>query len=242
MAPAKKPEVWEKTKGKTRNLTEKQVKAGSRVIGGGRTERLKKGEGQAAVSTQLDINQTKWTTAKERGGKGRGGLLTDASGKALTGTVTLPSGAKASYVRGKRVTTAAGAARTSRASGPSGPSGPPRPPRPTGGRNVQPGGYAPGASGGTTLPPRSPRPGFGPKGKPLGPKTTLAKPETGRYGRLGFDPSKSPKENRILQEIEGQKARIRRLGQQRANAAARAAEEQRLRRMEQQLRDLRAQK
>jgi len=128
MAP--KSEKW-KAPGKTRNLTEQQVKAGSRVVGGGRTERLKKGEGQAAVSTKLDINQTKWMTAKERGGKGRGGLLTDASGKALTGTVTLPSGARAAYVRGKRVTTAAGASRINaaaarRTGGPTG--SPPSPP------------------------------------------------------------------------------------------------------------------
>ena len=101
---AAKKEAWAKTPGKTRNLTEQQVKQGQRAVGGGRTERLKKGEGAAAMA-KVDIGQTKWTTAKERGGAGRGGLLTDASGKAVTGTVTLPSGKTASYVRGKRVTT-----------------------------------------------------------------------------------------------------------------------------------------
>lgn len=99
-----KSEVWAKA-GKTRNLTEKQVKQGQRAIGGGRSERLKKGEGAAAMNA-VKISDTKWMSKGERGGKGRGGLLVDASGKAVTGTVTLASGAKASYVRGKRVTTA----------------------------------------------------------------------------------------------------------------------------------------
>lgn len=109
-----KSEVWSKA-GKTRNLSEKQVKQGQRAVGGGRTERLKKGEGAAAMK-EVNIGETKWMSKGERGGKGRGGLLVDASGKAITGTVTLPSGAKASYVRGKRVTTAPKAAAPSRMS------------------------------------------------------------------------------------------------------------------------------
>jgi len=113
---AKTGEAWKKTPGKTRNLSEKQVKQGQRAVGGGQTERLKKGEGAAAMKS-VDIGQTKWMTKSDRGGAGRGGLLVDSSGKAVTGTVKLPSGAMASYVRGKRVTTMPKAATASKSSG-----------------------------------------------------------------------------------------------------------------------------
>lgn len=90
-------------KGKTTNLSKPEVAKGRRVVGGGRkTERVTTAERKAARKA-VDISGTQWQTAKQRGGKGVGGLLTDASGKAVTGTVTLPSGKKAVYVRGKRV-------------------------------------------------------------------------------------------------------------------------------------------
>lgn len=116
---AAKSEKWKGAK--TRNLTAKQQEKAKRIVGGGRTEKVTKAERKAA-GTEVKIGDTKWMTAKERkaaGQKGRGGLLTDASGKAITGTVTLASGKKAQYVRGKRIgvvakkpTTGSGPSRT----------------------------------------------------------------------------------------------------------------------------------
>ena len=108
---AAKSEKWKGVK--TRNLSAKQQEQAKRIVGGGRTEKVKADELKAARGTTLDINQTKWMTAKDRGGAGRGGLLTDASGKALTGTVKLPSGKTATYVRGKRLGVAGGQAPSS---------------------------------------------------------------------------------------------------------------------------------
>ena len=166
---AAKKEAWAKTPGKTRNLTEQQVKQGQRAVGGGRTERLKKGEGAAAMA-KVDIGQTKWTTAKERGGAGRGGLLTDASGKAVTGTVTLPSGKTASYVRGKRVTTmpsGGGGGTRGRGTGGGGVTTP-RPPKPPANRGSmeQPG----GSSGSAKYSPPARRVSPGTRGEGTKPK------------------------------------------------------------------------
>lgn len=101
---AAKSEKWKGSR--TRNLSAKQQEKAKRIVGTKngktRTEDVTAAERKAAKSS-VDIGQTKWTTAAERGGKGRGGLLTDTSGKAVTGTVTLPSGKKATYVRGKRI-------------------------------------------------------------------------------------------------------------------------------------------
>lgn len=90
-------------KGKTTNLSKKEVQSGRRIVGGSRRTEKVTGAERKSSRKAVDISGTKWQTAKERGGKGVGGLLTDASGKAITGTVTLPSGKKAVYVRGKRV-------------------------------------------------------------------------------------------------------------------------------------------
>lgn len=150
---AKKGEVW--AAGATRNLTAKQVKQGQRVVGGGRSEAVKKSEAKAAKQT-VDIGTTKWQTKSERGGKGRGGLLTDQSGKAVTGTVKLPSGATATYVRGKRVmsggTAARGGGGAPRGGGGNAPAAPKSPPKPRTGMEM-PG----GSSGRLSGPPISSR-------------------------------------------------------------------------------------
>ena len=104
MAEKPKSEKWKGAK--TRNLSAKQQEKAKRIVGGGRSEKVKAEELKTARANTIDIGTTKWTTAAERktaGQKGRGGLLTDASGKALTGTVKLPSGKTATYVRGKRI-------------------------------------------------------------------------------------------------------------------------------------------
>lgn len=137
--PAKKVSNW---KGKDTNLTAAQRKAAVRVVGtkGGktRTEAVKKAE-RAASRKAVDISTTKWNTAKDRGGKGRGGLLTGADGKPVTGTVKLPNGRTASYVRGKRISVMASkpkpeprraAKPSSGGNGGSGPSSPPKPDKP----------------------------------------------------------------------------------------------------------------
>lgn len=102
-SPAKKASNWV---GKDMNLTAAQRKAAVRVVGtkGGktRTESVKAKE-RAASRKAVDISTTKWNTVKDRGGKGRGGLLTGADGKPVTGTVKLANGKTASYVRGKRI-------------------------------------------------------------------------------------------------------------------------------------------
>jgi hypothetical protein len=95
-----KTEKWERAR--TKDLSASQLKRAQRVVGGGRMEKVTAKERKAA-GKGVDIGTTKWMTAAERGGKGRGGLLVDASGKAVTGTVKLPSGQSAMYVRGKRV-------------------------------------------------------------------------------------------------------------------------------------------
>lgn len=100
MAEKPKSEKWKGAR--TRNLTAAQQKQAKRIVGGGRSEKVTAAERKASQA-KVDIGQTKWVTAKDRGGAGRGGLLTDTSGKAVTGTVTLPSGKTATYVRGKRI-------------------------------------------------------------------------------------------------------------------------------------------
>lgn len=106
-----KSEKWKRAQ--TKNLSESQMKQAKRVVGGGRMEKVTAAERKAAKDF-VNIGTTKWMTSAERGGKGRGGLLVDASGKAVTGTVKLPSGQSATYVRGKRVGVARGGASTSR--------------------------------------------------------------------------------------------------------------------------------
>lgn len=104
-----KKEAWKGAK--TRNLTAKQQAKAKRVVGGGRMEKITKSERTAASKAGPGIGETKWMTAKERkeaGQKGRGGLLVGADGKPVTGTITLASGKKAQYVRGKRIGVAAG--------------------------------------------------------------------------------------------------------------------------------------
>lgn len=103
----KKTEKWKSAR--TKNLSESQAKQAKRVVGGGRMEKVTAAERKAAKDF-VNIGSTKWMTAKERGGKGRGGLLVDSSGKAVTGTVKLPSGQSAMYVRGKRIGVARGTA------------------------------------------------------------------------------------------------------------------------------------
>jgi len=95
-----KSEKWKSAQ--TKNLSESQMKQAKRVVGRGRMEKVTAAERKAATDF-VNIGTTKWMTSAERGGKGRGGLLVDASGKAVTGTVKLPSGQSATYVRGKRV-------------------------------------------------------------------------------------------------------------------------------------------
>ena len=95
-----KTEKWERAR--TKDLSASQMKKAQRVVGGGRMEKVTAKERKAA-GKDVPIGTTKWMTSAERGGKGRGGLLVDASGKAVTGTVKLPSGQSATYVRGKRI-------------------------------------------------------------------------------------------------------------------------------------------
>lgn len=78
------------------------MRQAKRIVGKKRTEKVTGLELRGAAKP-VDIGTTKWMSAAERGGKGRGGLLVDRSGKAVTGTVTLPSGQSAMYVRGKRI-------------------------------------------------------------------------------------------------------------------------------------------
>lgn len=89
-------------KGKTRNLTEKQVAAGRRV---GKAGKAKVGAKTAKrAMSEVKIQNTTWKKASERTGpRAKGGILLNKDGKPVTGTVTLASGAKATYVRGKRV-------------------------------------------------------------------------------------------------------------------------------------------
>jgi hypothetical protein len=100
MADQPKTEKWKRAR--TKDLSASQMKRAQRVVGGGRMEKVTAKERKAA-GKGVDIGTTKWLEAKDRGGKGRGGLLVDASGKAVTGTVKLPSGQSAMYVRGKRI-------------------------------------------------------------------------------------------------------------------------------------------
>lgn len=90
-------------RGKDRNLTTEQAARARRLTGGGRSQAITDEERTAAASNQVDVGTTKWMTAKERGGKGRGGLAVGADGKAITGTVKMPDGSSVQYVRGKRI-------------------------------------------------------------------------------------------------------------------------------------------
>jgi hypothetical protein len=104
-------EVWKSAK--TRNLSAQQMRQAKRIVGKKRTEKVT-GLELFGAAKPVDIGTTKWLEAKDRGGKGRGGLLVNQSGQAVTGTVKLPSGQSAMYVRGKRIGVARGAASTSR--------------------------------------------------------------------------------------------------------------------------------
>jgi len=87
---------------KTRDLTRKQVAQGRRVGKAGRSSIGKK-EAKAAMKS-IDIRDTTWKKASERTGpRAKGGIVVGKDGKPITGTVTLASGKKATYVRGKRV-------------------------------------------------------------------------------------------------------------------------------------------
>jgi len=89
-------------KGKTRNLTQKQVARGRRVGKAGKRTVGKK-EAKQAMKT-IDIRDTTWKKASERtGSRAKGGIVVGKDGKPITGTVTLASGKTATYVRGKRV-------------------------------------------------------------------------------------------------------------------------------------------
>lgn len=91
-----------KYKGKTTNLTKKQVAAGRRVGKAGQS-RVGKKTAQRAMK-EVKIQDTTWKKASERTGpRAKGGILVNKDGKPVTGTVTLASGKKATYVRGKRV-------------------------------------------------------------------------------------------------------------------------------------------
>lgn len=85
-------------------LTKKEVAKGRRVGKAGRASITKK-ERKAAYKNK-DIGDTKWVKASERTGpRAKGGIVVDkTTGKPITGTVKLPSGKTATYVRGKRVT------------------------------------------------------------------------------------------------------------------------------------------
>lgn len=96
-----------KYKGKTTNLTKKQVTAGKRVGSAGKPG-IKKAEAKKATSTKINISDTSWKSASERTGpRAKGGIVVGKDGKPITGTVTLASGKTATYVRGKRVQAAA---------------------------------------------------------------------------------------------------------------------------------------
>lgn len=89
-------------KGKTTNLTKKQV-AGARRVGKAGKSGVGKKEAARAMKS-VSISDTTWRKASERTGpRAKGGLLVGKDGKPVTGTVTLASGKKATYVRGKRV-------------------------------------------------------------------------------------------------------------------------------------------
>lgn len=100
VVPKSKPGNW---KGKTKNLTMKQVKGGVRGLGGKKPRKVTSAQAKTAMSNTVDIGTTTWKTKEARGGKGKGGVLVGADGKRVTGTVTLPGGNKATYVDGKRV-------------------------------------------------------------------------------------------------------------------------------------------
>lgn len=91
-----------KYKGKTRDLTKKQVAAGRRVGKAGKASIGKKEVKRAMKS--IDIRDTTWKKAETRTGpRAKGGIVVGKDGKPITGTVTLASGKTATYVRGKRV-------------------------------------------------------------------------------------------------------------------------------------------
>ena len=91
-----------KYKGKTTDLSKKQV-AGARRVGSAGRSGVGKKEAKAAMKS-VSISDTTWKKASERTGpRAKGGILVGKDGKAITGTVTLASGKKATYVRGKRV-------------------------------------------------------------------------------------------------------------------------------------------
>lgn len=106
MADKPKTEKWKAAR--TKNLSAGQMQQAVRIVGQRkagapvRTERVTAKERKASQDF-VNIGTTKWLTASERGGKGRGGLLVDQSGNPVTGTVKLPSGQSATYVRGKRI-------------------------------------------------------------------------------------------------------------------------------------------
>lgn len=97
----KKSKNW--SQAKTKDLTDKQLGQARRLVGPKRSEAVTAKELRAAKSDFVNISSTRWLSAEERGGKGRGGLLVDSSGAPVTGTVTLPSGKAVRYVRGKRI-------------------------------------------------------------------------------------------------------------------------------------------
>lgn len=244
---AGKSEVWAKSGAKTRNLTAAEQKKAVRIIGGKRTEKVTATERKSAKAT-VDISGTKWMKADERAGKGRGGLLTDMSGKAITGTVRLPSGAMATYVRGKRIGVTGG--------------------RNGGGGNGN-GGGGPKSSGGPKTPsmssieklrkarnqdrmnerpsrpgalrdPGAPKPGEYQPGRGMG-----SAPSYGGAKRPIPYTSKGPyasEENRILNLINIEKQRIRQAQERNQSKAEAAKYQQRLRALESQLRALQAKK
>lgn len=89
---AAKSEGWDKY-GKSRNLTAKQKATGARAGGGkiGKPERY-----MATKATRVNISNTEWKPGVGLVNKG------DGSTK-ITGSVRLPSGEIANYVRGKRI-------------------------------------------------------------------------------------------------------------------------------------------
>jgi hypothetical protein len=116
-------------KGKTTNLTKKQVAGGARVGKAGKAT-VGKQEARKATKTRIDISETSWKSASERTGpKAKGGIVVGKDGKPITGTVTLASGKTAVYVRGKRVratTPAKTAKKTPPKAPPKPPPGPPK--------------------------------------------------------------------------------------------------------------------
>ena len=88
---------------KTTGLSTAELQKAGRIVGKGKSETVTARELKRATQDFVNIGSTRWMTAAERGGKGVGGLLVDASGRPVTGTVTLPGGKSAVYVRGKRI-------------------------------------------------------------------------------------------------------------------------------------------